>query len=104
MSLDQSEIQSEIRNLQSEIQIAASVYLDDAPRLLVVVGGGGACGGQRERRLERLRQARQRVPVNLARDIVFGRRRRAAVQAHPDAEQRIAEAVALLARRDEIHV
>ena len=46
-----------------------------------------------------LRQARQRVAVHLAREVVLGGRGRAAVQADPDAEQRVGEAVALLPRR-----
>ena len=55
--------------------------------------GSGCCG-----------QARQRVAVHFAREVVLGRRRRAAVQAHPDAQQRIGEAVALLPGGDQVHV
>ena len=51
-----------------------------------------------------LRQARQRVALHLARDFVDGRRDRAAVQAHPQPQQRIGEAVALLPRDDEVDV
>ena len=42
--------------------------------------------------------------MHLAREIVFARRRRAAVEADPHAQQRIGEAVALLPCRDEIDV
>ena len=57
-----------------------------------------------QRRLGRLRQARQRVAVHFAREFVFGRRDGAAVQAHPDAQQRVGVAVALLPRRDQVDV
>src|SRR5262245_48556446 len=48
------------------------------------------------RRAVGLRQARQRVAMHLAREIVVGRRGCAAVEADPYAQQRVGEAVFLL--------
>src|SRR6478672_13191147 len=42
--------------------------------------------------------------MDLAREVVFARRRRSAVEAYPDAQQRIGEAVALLFRGDQVDV
>ena len=45
-----------------------------------------------------------RVVLDLAGDVLFGRLDRTAMQAHPEAEQRVGEAVALLTRDDEVDV
>src|SRR5262249_17364651 len=51
-----------------------------------------------------LRQPRYGVAVDFAREVVVGWRGRAAVEADPDAQERIGEAVFLLASGDEVHV
>ena len=51
-----------------------------------------------------LREARQRVAVHFAREIVFGRQGRAAVQTHPRAEQRVGIAVPFLPGRHQVDV
>ena len=100
----------EIRNqeLANRISIrfrnSSLVDLDNPPRLLVLVGGR-----RRRRRpspapAPAARQARQGVAVHLAREVVLAGRRHAAMEPDPDAQQRIGEAVALLARRHQIHV
>src|SRR5262245_16458228 len=84
-----------------------SVDLDDARRS---AGHGERRLGLRRRlwrlglRRLRRRQPRQGIAVYLAREIVFARRRRPAMEAHPYAQQRIGEAVPLLTRRHEIDV
>src|SRR5215510_12568473 len=52
----------------------------------------------------RLREARQRVAMDFAGDVVFARSGRTAMEPDPDAQQRIGEAVTLLARRHEVDV
>ena len=71
------------------------VDLDDAPALTFFRRGVDAGVGERGSGLW-LRHARERVALHLADDVLIGRRRGAAVQAHPQAEQWIGEAVALL--------
>ena len=52
----------------------------------------------------RVRHARERVVLDLADDVLFGRLDGPAVQADPEAEQRVGEAVALLTGHDEVDV
>src|SRR5688500_11966683 len=84
--------------------LKSSVDFYDSPAFSFFRRGVRAGVGERGGWFLGVRQARQRVALHLAADFVRGRRRRTAVQADPQAKQRIGERVFLLSRGDEIDV